>query len=109
MALEKIRRFVCALAAVALLLANVMPSMDMNANPADSAPTMTMAAMVSMDCPACDTSRDNMAECMQATCIGFAVITDGGYFKASETRPVYTVAAVTWPDDFKSTPSTPPI
>lgn len=102
------RRFVFALAAVALLLATVMPGMGMKANPADVAP-MTMAAMDGMDCPDCDTSRDNMAGCMQATCIGFAVITDGGYFGASATHPVYATAAVVRPDDFKSAQSTPPI
>lgn len=109
MALEKMRRFVFALAAVALFLATVMPGMDMNANSAGSSPTMTMAAMDGMDCPDCDTSRDKMAGCVQATCIGFALITDGGYFEASVTRPVYAIAAVAWPDDFKSAPSTPPI
>ena len=106
MVLDKIRRFVFALAAVALLLATVMPGMDASANPVGSTPTMTMDGM---DCPDCDTSQDNKAECMQATCIGFAVMTDGGYFKASATRPVYAIAAVAWPDDFESAPSTPPI
>lgn len=100
------RRFVFALAAVALFLATVMPGMDASANPAGSAPTMTMDGM---DCPDCDTSRDNMTGCTQATCIGFAVITDGGYFEAIAIRPAYALAAVAWPDDFKSAPSTPPI
>jgi hypothetical protein len=60
MALEKMRRFVFALAAVALFLATVMPGLDMNSNQADFAPTMAMATMDSMDCPECDKSRDNM-------------------------------------------------
>ena len=102
------RRFVFTLAAVALFLATIMPGMDMKANPAGVAP-MTMAAMDGMDCPDCDTSRDNMAGCVQASCIGFAVLTDGGYLGASPTRPVYAIAAVAWRDDFKSAPSTPPI
>jgi hypothetical protein len=109
MALEKMRRFVFALAAVALFLATVMPGLDMNSNQADFAPTMAMATMDSMDCPECDKSRDNMVGCVQATCLGFAVITDGGYFKASAMRPVYAIAAVAQPDDFKSAPSTPPV
>ena len=107
MALEKLRRFVFALTAVALLLATVVPGMDMNANSAGSSPTMV--GMDGMNCPDCDTSRDSMAGCVQATCLGFAVITDAGYFEASLTSPVYAIAAVAWPDDFKSAPSTPPI
>jgi hypothetical protein len=109
MPLEKIRRFMFALAAVALFLATVVPGMDMNANPAGSSPTMTMVGIDGMNCPDCDTSRDNMVGCAQATCLGFAVISDGGYFEASLTRPVYSKAAVARPDDFKSAPSTPPI
>lgn len=102
------RRFVFVFAAVALFLATVMPSMDVNAN-MSSAPTVTMAAMHGMNCPGCDTSPDNMVGCMQAICIGFAVITDGGYFGVSATHPAYIIAALTWPDDVKSAPSTPPI
>lgn len=103
------RCFMFVLAAVALFLATVMPTMDVSANTTGSAPTMTMAAMDGMNCPDCDTSGDNMVGCMQAICIGFAVITDGGYFDVSATRPVYAIVAVALPDDFKSTPSTPPI
>ena len=109
MASEKLRRFVFVLAAVALFLATVMPSMDMSANRAESTPTMTMAAMDGMDCPDYDASRDNMVGCMQAICIGLAVITNSEYFNVPATRPAYAVAAVAWPDDFKSAPSTPPI
>ena len=109
MALEKLRRFVFMIAAVALFLATVMPSMDVSANAAAFAPAVTMAATDDMDCPDRDTSRDNMIGCMQAICIGFAVITDGEYFDTSATRPAYAIAAVAWPDDFKSAPSTPPI
>jgi hypothetical protein len=109
MALEKMRRFVFIIAAVALFLATVMPSVDVSANMAASAPTVTMAAMDGMDCPDCNTSRDNMVGCMQAICIGFAVMTDGEYFDVSATRPAYAIAAMAWPDDFKSAPSTPPI
>ncbi len=81
----------------------------MSANRAESTPTMTMAAMDGMDCPDCDASRDNMVGCMQAICIGLAVITNSEYFNVPATRPAYAVAAVAWPDDFKSAPSTPPI
>jgi hypothetical protein len=109
MALDKMRRFVFALAAVALFLTTVMPGMDINVNAADSSPKMIMAAMDGMNCPDCDTSQDKMAGCMQATCIGFAVVTEGGYFEATPARSVFAIAAVVWPDDFKSAPSTPPI
>jgi hypothetical protein len=109
MALKKMRRFVFVFAAVALFLATVMPGMDVSANMTSSAPTMTMVAMNGMDCPDCDTSPENMVGCMQATCIGFAVMTDGECIDVSIARPVYAIAAVAWPDDFKSAPSTPPI
>ena len=97
------------IAAIALFLATVLPSMDVSANVATSTPTVTMAATDGMDCPGCDTSRNTMVGCMQAICVGFAVITDGEYFGAPATRPAYAIAAVAWPDDFKSAPSTPPI
>ena len=103
------RRFVFIIAAVALFLATVMPSVDVSANMAASAPTVTMAAMDGMDCPACDASRDNMVGCMQAICIGLAVISNSEYFNVPATRPAYAVATVAWPDDFKSAPSAPPI
>ena len=96
-------------AAIALFLATVMPGMDASAKPPDSVLTMTMAAMDGMDCPDSDTSRDEMVGCMQAACIGFAVITDGEYFETSAMPPAYDIIAVAWPDDFKSAPSTPPI
>ena len=109
MALRRMRRFVFALAAVALFLATVLPGMDANANRASSTPMVTMAAMDGMDCPDCDTSWDNMVGCMQATCISFAVITNSEYINVPATRPAYAIAAVAWPDDFKSAPPTPPI
>jgi hypothetical protein len=109
MTLEKLRRFWLALAAVALFLATVMPGMDMNANSAGSSPTMTMAAMDGMDCPDCDASRDNMVGCVQATCIGLAVMANAEYFNVPATRPAYAITALAWPDDFKPAPSTPPI
>ena len=109
MPLKKMRRFVFVVAAVALFLATVMPGMDMNANPADSSPAMAMVGMDGMNCPDCETSWENMVGCAQATCLGFAVISNGGYFEASLTHPVYSIAAVARPDDFNSTPSTPPI
>lgn len=109
MALEKMRRFVFAVAAVALFLATVLPSMDISDSVAGSAPTVNMAAMDDMDCPDCDASWDNMVGCMQGICIGFAVIADGGSFDTSTTRPAYAIAAVAWPEDFETAPSTPPI
>lgn len=109
MALEKIRHFVFALAAVALILATVMPSMEANADMAGSAPTVLMTAMDGMDCPDRDTSRNTMVGCTQAICIGFALISDGELLDVLASRPAYAIAAVAWPEDFKSAPSPPPI
>ena len=106
---EKMRRFVFVLAAVALFLATVRPSMDVSANTAASAPIVNMAAMDGMDCPGRDTSRDTMVGCMQAICMGFAVMTDDECFDISAARPAYAIVAGAWPDDFESAPSTPPI
>ena len=109
MASEKMRRFVFVLAAVALFLATVMPGMSVSASMGGSAPKMTMAAMEGMDCPDCDASRDNIVGCVQATCIGLAVMANAEYFNVPATRPAYAITAVAWPDEFKSAPSTPPI
>lgn len=109
MALVKIRRFVFALAAIALLLATVMPSVDVSANAANSSTTVKMTATDGMDCPDRDASRNTMDGCVQGICIGFAFISDGELFNALATHPAYAIAAVAWPDDFKSAPSTPPI
>jgi hypothetical protein len=109
MTLERVRRFVFTVAAVALFLATVMPSIDVSANATDTAPTVIMAAMDGIDCPDGDTSRGNMVGCVQAICMGFAVIIDGECFDVSAMRPAYTVATIARPDGFKSAPSTPPI
>ena len=109
MALEKMRSFVFAIAAVALFLATVLPSMDISVSMAGSAPALTMAAMDGMDCPDCNASRDKMAGCVQATCIGFAAMGGGAYSDDSSVRPAYAIAAVALPDGFISAPPTPPI
>lgn len=109
MPLEKVHRFVFIVAAVALFLATVIPSMGVSAKMAGSGYMMTMVATDGMKCPDCETSRDNAAGCMQATCIGFAVIANGEYFADSATHSAYAIATVAWPDDRKSAPSTPPI
>lgn len=103
------RRFMFVITAAALFLATVVPGMDVNAHMTGSAPAVTMTAMDGMDCPNCDTSRDNMVGCVQAICLGFAVTTEDKHFDVSTTRPAYVIAATAWPDDFKSAPSTPPI
>lgn len=103
------RRFVFVFATVALFLATVIPSMGVSAHMANSTPTVTMAAMDGMDCPDRDISRNTMVGCMQAICMGFAVVTDSEYFYVSATSPAYAIAAVAWPDNFTSAPPTPPI
>lgn len=109
MSLEKLRRLVFVVVAVALFLATVMPSFGVSVGMADSPYTAAAASMDGMICPDCDTSPDSMAGCTQATCIGSAVMTDDGYFSVLAMRPAYAFAAVAWPDDFISAPSTPPI
>lgn len=103
------RRFIFVVTAAALFLATVVPGMSVNAYMTGSAPAVAMTAMDGMDCPSCDTSRDNMVGCVQVICIGFAVTTEDEHFDVSITRPAFVIAATAWPDDFKSTPSTPPI
>jgi hypothetical protein len=109
MALEKMRRFVVLIAAFALILATAAPNLGVSVSMADSPPAAIAAAMEGMNCPDLDTSRNKMAGCAQATCIGAAVIADANYFEDLAAQPSYAIAAVTWPDDFTSAPSTPPI
>lgn len=103
------RRFVFAVAAVALFLATVLPSMDISVSMADSAPAVAMAATDVMDCPDCVASPEMMAGCVQATCIGFAAMSGGEHSDVSAVRPAYAIAAVALPDGFISAPPTPPI
>jgi hypothetical protein len=109
MALEKMRRFVFVFAAVALLLATVMPGFGVSVSMAVSPHAAIATAMDGMSCPDFETSQDKMAGCMQATCIGSAVLADGNYFEDLALHPSYAIAEAAWPDDFTSAPSTPPI
>ena len=109
MVLEKMRRFLLVFAAVALFLATLLPGFGISGSMADSPHTAIAAAMDEMNCPNCDTSQDKMAGCMQATCIGSAIIADGTYFEVLAVHPSYAIAAAAWPDDFTSAPPTPPI
>ena len=103
------RRFVFVFAAVALFLATVLPGFGGSIGMTDSPHTAIATAMDGMNCPDCVTSQDSIVGCTQATCIGSAVVTDGDNFDVLAMRPAYAIAAVSWPDDFTSAPSTPPI
>jgi hypothetical protein len=109
MVLEKMRRFLLVFAAVALFLATLLPGFGVSGSMADSPHTAIAAAMDEMNCPNCDTSQDKMTGCMQATCIGSAILADGTYFEVLAAHPPYAIAAAAWPDDVTSAPPTPPI
>jgi hypothetical protein len=109
MALEKMRRFVVVIAALALFLATAIPNFGVSASMADSPPSVIAAAVDGMNCPDLDSSQNKMAGCMQATCIGSAVIADDIHFEDLAAHPCYAIAVVAWPDDFTSAPPTPPI
>lgn len=109
MALKKIRGLVFALAAIALFLATVMPRIDINPSAAAATPMVGMTATDGMDCPDCVASPEMMAGCVQATCVGFAVMTGGEHSDVSAVRPAYAITVVALPDGFVSAPPTPPI
>lgn len=107
--MKKIRGLVFALAAIALFLATVMPRIDVIPSAAAATPVVAMTAIDGMDCPDCVASPEMIAGCVQATCIGFAVMTGGEHNDVSAARPTYAIAVVAWPDGFISAPPTPPI
>ena len=109
MALKQLRRFIFAFAAVALLFATVLPSVNVNADGTGSQYMGTMAAMEDVSCPKCDKTGNEMVNCVQAMCLGAAVITDSKYFDVLAMPPIYRIVAETWPADVKSALITPPI
>ena len=76
MALEQMRRFIFVFSALALFFATVLPTMSVNSGDAVS---HYMGAMVTMDeinCPKCTMAHNKMVGCVQAICLGAAVVTD---------------------------------
>lgn len=105
MAVEKVRRFVFALAAFALILASAVPGVGVGVpNFPHSA-----IAMNGMNSPNCDTLQEDVAGCSLAACIGSAVITEIPEIDVPDVHPAFTIATVNRPDDLISSPPNPPI
>ena len=108
MSLGNLRRFVFVIAAVAVLLATVLPNVGASAGTAGQHPN-AIAVSGSMACPYCDTIKISTTNCAQISCIGFAVIAESDLPALVMSHPIYALATTGWPDEFSLAPSTPPI
>ena len=108
MSLEKLRRFVFVIAAVAVFLATVLPNIGASTGMAGPHPN-AIAVSGNMACPYCDTIKITTANCAQISCIGFAVIAESDLPSGVMLHPIYALATEGWPDEFSLAPSTPPI
>lgn len=109
MALEKIRRFACFIAALALLLVTVLPDIGVNASmpDMDSSVMSVSNGMMCPDCPA-NTMKAGSTSCTQGSCIGLAVIAGSDPLPDSNHQTFFPSATVR-PDEIALTPPTPPI
>lgn len=109
MALEKIRRFVCAISAVAFLLATVLPQIGVDASMADIGPGMS-AVPSGMTCAGCaiDLVKYGPASCAQSSCVGLAVIAETDPLLGSNHQTFFPLATIR-PDELSFVPPTPPI
>ena len=109
MALEKIRRFVFVIAAVALFLVTVLPGFGVNVSMANMAPSATTVSngMMCPDCPT-NTMKAGPTSCTQGSCIGLAVISESGPLIGSNHQTFFQSATVR-PGEIALAPPTPPI
>ena len=109
MALEKIRRFACFIAALALLLVTVLPDIGVNAGMPDM-DSSVISASDGMMCPDCPTNmvKAGSTSCTQGSCIGLAVIAKTDTLEDSKHQSFFPSAAVR-PDEITLAPPTPPI
>ena len=109
MALERIRRFVFVIAALALLLVSVMPGIGANVSMPDM-DSSVMSVSNGMMCPDCPTNmmKAGSASCAQVSCVGLAVIAETASLLGSYTQTFFQLATVR-PDEVALAPPTPPI
>lgn len=109
MALEKIRRFVFFIAALALLLVAVLPDIDVNASPPDI-DSSVMSVSNGMMCPDCPTNtmKAGSISCTQGSCIGLIVIAEADPLLGSNHQSFFQLVTVR-PDEIALAPPTPPI
>lgn len=109
MALEKIRRFVCFTAALALLLVMVLPDIGVNAGMPDM-DSSGISVSNSMMCPDCPTNmmKAGSTSCAQVSCVGLAAIAESDPLSGSNHQTFFQSATVR-PDELSLAPPTPPI
>lgn len=109
MALEKIRRFACFMAALAFFLVTVLSDIGVNAGMPDM-DSNAMSATSSMMCPDCPTKtmKAGSNSCTQGSCIGLAVIGESDSLPGSNHQTFFQSPTVR-PDEIALAPPTPPI
>ena len=109
MALEKIRRFVFFIAALALLLVTVLPDIGANLSMPDM-DSGVMSISNGMMCPGCPTNtvKAGSNSCAQVSCVGLAVIAETASLLGSYPQTFFQSATVR-PDEIALAPPTPPI
>ena len=108
MSLEKLRRFVFVIAAVAVFLATVLPNIGVSTVMAGPHPGAIIVSG-NMTCPHCVAVMISTAGCAQISCVGVAVIAESDLPAGVILLPVYALATAGWPDELSLAPSTPPI
>jgi len=109
MALEKIRRFACFIAALALLLMTVLPDIGVNASMPD-VDSSEMSVSNGMMCPDCPTNamKAGSTSCTQGSCIGLAMFAESDPLYGSNHQTFFQSVTVR-PDEIALAPPTPPI
>jgi hypothetical protein len=109
MTFEKIRRFVFAVAAIALFLATVLPNIGMTVSMPDMGSNV-ISPSSSMMCPDCPTKtvKFGSPSCVQGMCIGLALIATNDLPFATNHQKFLQLAIVP-PDEIALAPPTPPI
>jgi hypothetical protein len=109
MRFETLRRFIFIIAAFALLFVTVLPNNIVSTGMADMGSSATTLS-AKMPCPDCKDGmmKSGTSGCEQMTCIGFAVIADGGSFTGTLQRD-FSQRDTLHLAEISLAPATPPI
>ena len=109
MSFEKLRRCIFIIAALALLFVTVLPNNIVSTGMADIGSSAS-ALSAKMPCPDCSAGimKSGTYSCDQMTCIGFAVIAEGGSF-AGTLQKDFSHLDTLHLTEIPWAPATPPI
>jgi hypothetical protein len=109
MRFETLRRCIFIIAALALLFVTVLPNNIAGTSMADMGSSATTVS-TKMPCPDCNAGmmKSGTSGCDQMTCIGFAVIADGGSFAGILQRD-FSQRDTLHLTEISLAPTTPPI